>query len=274
MNIMQRIKASLKPAATGAVRQAVQCTGQSPSWDRPFETLRKKWVEVPVTALGRMKTTDLLALDDDKLLEQWEQARVNITTGPEWEHRGWYHTLYADSMRGKKVMDVGSGFGVDSITFAQHGAQMTFVDLVESNLRVLERLCRIMGLTGMRFHVLEDVASLRTLDTDYDVIMAMGSLHNAPCSVMRPEYQELIRHLRIGGRWLQLAYPKSRWERDGSPPFPRWAERVDGPGTPWEEWYDIPKLREMLEPAQFDVVLYREFHNSDFNWFDLLYRRR
>ena len=29
-------------------------------------------------------------------------------------------------------MDVGSGFGVDSITFAQHGTKLTFVDLVET----------------------------------------------------------------------------------------------------------------------------------------------
>jgi len=48
-------------------------------------------------------------------------------------------------MRGRKVMDIGSGFGVDSITFAQHGAWMTFVDLVETNLKVLQRLCRIFG---------------------------------------------------------------------------------------------------------------------------------
>jgi hypothetical protein len=65
--------------------------------------------------------------------------------------------------------------------------------------------------------------------------MAMGSMHNAPVEVMKPEYQELIRHLKIGGRWLQLAYPKTRWIRDGSPSFEDWGPMVDGPGTPWEE---------------------------------------
>jgi glycosyltransferase involved in cell wall biosynthesis len=42
-------------------------------------------------------------------------------------------------MRGKKVMDIGSGFRVDSVTFAHHGTRLSFVDLVETNLRVLER---------------------------------------------------------------------------------------------------------------------------------------
>jgi hypothetical protein len=46
---------------------------------------------------------------------------------------------------------------------------------------------------------------------------------------------------------------------------------TDG-GAPWVEWYDLTKLHAVLEPARFDTVLYFEFHNSDFNWFDLLRR--
>jgi len=57
-------------------------------------------------------------------------------------------------------------------------------------------------------------------DTDYDVIMAMGSLHNAPMEVMKPgtrapETSEDRRTL------LQLAYPKVRWTAR-SPPFDKW----------------------------------------------------
>jgi 2-polyprenyl-3-methyl-5-hydroxy-6-metoxy-1,4-benzoquinol methylase len=267
MNFLKRIRANTTPQPAPPAPRTDRT-----NWERPYETLRKKWVEVPVTVLGRMKTTDLLQLSDELLLAQWEKARLEITTGPEFAHRGWYHALYAHGMCGKKVMDIGSGFGIDSLTFAQHGARVTFVDLVETNLKVLKRLSSIMKLRDNRFHLLEDLESLRLLDADYDVIMAMGSMHNAPVEVMKPEYHELIRHLKVGGRWLQLAYPKSRWIRDGSPSFEEWGPIVDGPGTPWEEWYDVPKLLSMFEPAEFDVVLYQEFHKSDFNWFDLLYR--
>ena len=246
--------------------------GKGPAWENPYETLRKRWGAVPTATSVFESTTKLMALPDEALLVEWERARTNITTGPEFAHRGWYHALYADSMRGKKVMDVGSGFGVDPITFAQHGAKVTFVDLVETNLNVLERLCKIMGLVDVQFQFFEDLDSLRPLDIDYDVIMAMGSLHHAPSGVMKPEYQELLRHLKVGGRWLQLAYPRSRWVRDGRPRFKHWGLKTDGPGTPWAEPYDLEKLLSMFEPARFDVVLYQEFHNSDFNWFDLLYR--
>jgi SAM-dependent methyltransferase len=240
--------------------------GESASWQLPYETLRKRWNAVPTTRADVRNTKELLDLSDGALLAEWDKARLDITTGLEFTHRGWYHALYAPGMRGKKVLDIGSGFGIDSITFAQNGAKLTFVDLVESNLKVLERLCKIMNLKDVRFVLLEDLESLRPLDTDYDVIMAMGSLHHAPSDILKPEYQELVRHLRVGGRWLQLAYPKSRWVRDGRPRFGHW-----GVVTPWAEWLDKEKLLGILAPAKFDVILYQEFHNQDFNWFDLLY---
>jgi 2-polyprenyl-3-methyl-5-hydroxy-6-metoxy-1,4-benzoquinol methylase len=253
-------------------KTGVPSDSKNAAWKTPFDTLRKKWDQVPTRAFASEKTSKLVALSDKALLEEWENTRQNITTGPEFTHRGWYHALYAPGMRGKKVMDVGSGFGVDSITFAQHGAKLTFVDLVESNLKVLERLCKIMNLKEVRFVLLEDLESLRPLDTDYDVIMAMGSLHHAPSDILKPEYQELVRHLRVGGRWFQLAYPRSRWIREGRSPFSKWGEITDGPGTPWSEWIEPDKLLGLLAPGKFDLVFYQEFHHGYFNWFDLLYR--
>ena len=267
---IERLKFSVP--AVEVIPKATSSDKGTNDWTSPYEVLRGKWGEVPTTRHGRMKTSDLLRMSDSELWEQWEKARVDITTGPEFAHRGWYHALYADAMRGKKVLDVGSGFGVDSITFATHGARLTFVDLVETNLSVLRRVCKILGLDDVRFHLMQDVNSLKTLDSDYDVIMAMGSLHHMPANAIRSEYQELVRHLKVGGRWLQLAYPKARWIRDGKPSFARWGEITDGPGTPWSEPYDLPKLLSMFAPAKFDVVLYQEFHGSDFNWFDLLYQ--
>jgi hypothetical protein len=61
-----------------------------------------------------------------------------------------------------------------------------------------------------------------------------------------------------------------RWEREGALPFDEWGPRVDGPDTPWEEWLDVAKLLDLLSPARFDVVFYSEWHDADFNWFDLV----
>lgn len=240
-------------------------------WENPFEVLRRKWHEVPMVD-KRISTKELLEMPDKKLLDLWSRIRLEATTAENFDVRGWYHLLYRDILREKLVMDVGSGLGIDGITFAQHGARLSFVDIVESNLAVLERLCRLLNLTNVDFCYLENLNSLSALPANYDVIWCQGSLINAPFEVTRVEVQELLKHLPVGGRWIELAYPKARWERDGKLPFEKWGELTDGQGTPWVEWYDLPKLKALFEPAQFDVILHFEFHNSDFNWFDLIRR--
>ena len=240
-------------------------------WTRPFKLLRKKWHEVPA-ADSRLSTSQLMGLPDKELQKLWEREKLAATTGAAFEVRGWYHTLYKDVLLGKRVMDFGCGFGLDGITFAQHGARVSFVDIVESNLIVVERLCKMFRLTNVDFFFLKEIDSISSLRTDYDVIWCQGSLINAPFDIIRQEVQELLKHLPIGGRWIGLAYPRSRWEREGQLPFDQWGERTDGAGTPWVEWYDLSKLQAVLEPAQFAVILYFEFHNGDFNWFDLLRR--
>jgi len=66
-----------------------------------------------------------------------------------------------------------------------------------------------------------------------------------------------------------LAYPKIRWDREGMLPFETWGDKTDG-GAPWMEWYDLEKILKRLDPAKFEVVLNFNFHNEDFNWFDLV----
>jgi len=241
------------------------------NWAEPFETLRVKWIEVP-KGNDRIRTDELLALSDDELLKFWLASRQAYTIGDGFANRGWYNVLYADAFRGKKVVDVGCGLAFDSITFAQKGAKVTFVDIVQTNIEIVRRLCGIFGLRDVNFLYMENVESLFSLELDFDVILCMGSLHHMPYEVVRAEVQELIRHVKIGGRWIQIAYPKSRWLREGRLPFEIWGSYTDGIGTPWAEWYDLPKLLSLLEPARFDVVMYHEFNNHDFNLFDLVRR--
>jgi SAM-dependent methyltransferase len=247
---------------------------REPDWGRPFETLRERWSTVPASVeAGRAASSDLAKLSDAELARYWQTHRDRDGVGEGFGRRGWYRLLYRDFVPGKKIADVGSGLGFDSITFAELGATVTFCDLAASNLELVRRICRERGvLDRARFVLIENVASLAALDPDLDVIMAMGSLHHAPAEVIRPEAAELVRHLKVGGRWLQLAYPKGRWEREGRPKFSRWGEVTDGPGTPWSEWYDPDKLLALLAPARFEAVFYTEWHGGDFNWFDLVYR--
>jgi len=233
-----------------------------------FELLRRKWGEVPFTAQGRVHSSQMLNLSTAELRERWGEALIEQSTGENFSIRGWYYALYSDQFRGKRVLDFGSGLGFDTITFARAGALVDSVDLVRDNLTVTERLAETFGLTNVKTVYLEDLTSLDTLREMYDVIWCCGSMLHSPFDVVRDESQILLRHLKPAGRWIELAYPRSRWEREGSLPFERWGEKTDG-GAPWVEWKDLEKIRKQLAPASFRAVLAFDFHDRDFNWFDL-----
>ncbi len=237
-----------------------------------LEALRQKWQTVPAAADGRVSTADLASMTDAQVVRFWEEQVRASTTGENYTVRGWYHDLYKDVLRGKRVLDVGAGMGIDALTFARHGAEVTLLDIVPSNVAHTKRLARLLGLQSAASFLMEDLASLEALRRDFDVIWCQGSLINAPFDFVRAEVQALLDHLPVGGRWIELAYPRQRWEREGRLPFERWGEKTDGEGTPWVEWYDLEKLRAALAPARFDVVLHFNFHNDDFNWFDLVRR--
>jgi cyclopropane fatty-acyl-phospholipid synthase-like methyltransferase len=202
------------------------------------------------------------------VLAHWERARKHDTQGTGFGIRGWYHELYRLFMSGKRVLDIGCGMGISSISFAEMGAGLTFVDIVEDNVRLVERLCAIKGIKA-QFLYMKELSDLDLLDRDYDAVTAIGSLINAPLALMRLEVSSLKRHLRPGGRWLHFALPKSRWEREGSVDFGRWGEMTDGPGTPWMEYHDRTKVNWLFGDSQIRILFECEWHNSDFQWFDI-----
>ena len=41
------------------------------------------------------------------------------------------------------------------------------------------------------------------------------------------------------------------------------------PEQPWMEFYDVDKMFRLFEPARVELLFEYEWHNKDFNWFDL-----
>jgi 2-polyprenyl-3-methyl-5-hydroxy-6-metoxy-1,4-benzoquinol methylase len=235
-------------------------------WASPYEVLRRKWGTIPC-GQTRIESRDLLRLGDRELLEAWNRAYHGISTGPYYGISGWYHDLYRPQLFGRKVLDLGCGMAVSSIHFAEHGARVVFADIVEDNVRVVERLCALKGIAG-EFLYIEDQQSLAQLPHDFDAVLAIGSLINAPTEVIREEVQALLPHLKTGCRWLHFAYPKTRWVREGMPRFSQWGEMTDGPGTPWMEYHEWETLVHLFAPTPIELVFGCEWHDHDFNWFD------
>jgi len=239
--------------------------------ERFFNRLADKWHEVPASRLARTSTREFAACSDEETLAAWECSRAETSDGMRGlKLRGWFHAVYGAWVAGKKILEVGPGLGIDGVAMASAGARMTFVDIVSTNLDVVRRIFSLKGLGRPDSLHLQHVAQLDTLATDYDAVVAFGSLHHMPAETGKPEFEALARRLKPGGRFVMHAYPFQRWMEEGQLPFDRWGEKTDGAGTPWAEWYDTEKLVAQLRPAAFAPVLYCEYRDGAMNCIDLI----
>ena len=234
-----------------------------------LNTSREKWREVPAGGdlIDRIYSTDLLKLPDDELVAHWEKMNV---AGSEPTHRGWYQTMYREALKGLRVVEVGSGLGFDGIFFLRAGARWVFVDIVKDNLAIVRRLVDLLGLSSRaEFLWIETPESVEALTGEIDAVWAHGSLHHAPFEIARIESQILLRHLKPGGRWIELFYPYERWVRQGKMPFSEWGKYTDGERTPWAEWHDAERIKQRLFPAATTTILDHRFGGGQYGWLDL-----
>ena len=230
------------------------------SFDDILPGMAKKWQEVPAGADtdGRRQSSEILA----QPLIDWERLYDNAA-----DLRGWWWRLYSPQFKGKRILEIGSGLGFDAVHFASAGAEWTCCDIVQSNLDVITRVARSRGL-AIKTILIEGLASFDALSDDYDAVWANGSLINLPFAEAQAESLAIIQHLKPHGRWIELAYPRERWVREGSPSFSTWGAMTDGEGTPWVEWYDMEKLKQRLFPHRLLPVLDLRFSGDSYIWLE------
>jgi SAM-dependent methyltransferase len=188
----------------------------APSAEAPadLDRYREKWRVAPrgSDTDGRVFSSDLLALADDAFLAAWDGMAARRYTGK----IGWLGAVYGDAFRGRRILELGSGLGFDGIRFAQLGAAWTFADIVPDNLAVVRRVADLKGLTQVAFHLIADDLSFAALPADFDAVWVFGSIHHVPFEIARREALAALEHLKPGGRWMELVYPRERWLREGA----------------------------------------------------------
>lgn len=109
--------------------------------------------------------------------------------------------------RGKKLLEVGCGVGIDLVRFARGGAQVTGVDLSQRSIDLARQNFALHGLSAdlrvMDGHALEYEADF------FDVVYAHGLL---PYTLDVPQMvREAHRVLKPGGELILQAYNKKSW---------------------------------------------------------------
>ncbi|MCF8533122.1 MAG: class I SAM-dependent methyltransferase [Reyranella sp.] len=235
---------------------------------KSLKPYREKWREVPGgdDVDSRVFSDDLLRLPDDLFLTQWDSIAARRAAGVV----GRMEPLYRDYFSNRRVLELGGGLGFDGMRFAQQGAQWTFADIVPGNLDVIRRAASLKGI-AIQCHLIGEDLSFEALPPNFDAIVVIGSIHHVPFDIARKEALSAISRLKVGGRWIELVYPRERWLREGSMPFDTWGTRTDGDRTPWVEWHDVEKVRRRLHPAILKTVLDFELASHSHRWLDLEY---
>lgn len=167
----------------------------------------------------------------------------------------------------------------------REGSVVTFVDPDQTNLDLMERLANLTAVPkGMMDLVLyEGPETLDALPDNYDAVLVLDSLTKAPSELLYEEYAAVLRRLRLGGRWLQLAPSRSNYAIRRNPTYQEFAAIYDAraprDGGSWLEWLDVSKLMTLLpQGAKFQVMFgadvgsFPPVYPDIFHWIDMVYR--
>lgn len=152
------------------------------------------------------------------------------------------------SYKGKKLLEVGCGVGIDLVRFARAGTIVTGVDLAQVSIDLAKKNFEHNGLEA-DLRVMNGEA-LTFPDNSFDVVYAHGVLqYTADAPQMA---RELHRVLKPGGEAIVMVYNKYSWLNALSKLMSVDLEHEDAPVL---EKYSIGDLKGMLRPfSQVRIV--------------------
>ncbi len=118
-----------------------------------------------------------------------------------------YVPPFADfpSGRGKRLLEIGVGGGVDFTSWVQNGADATGVDLTEAGVRMTRsRLAQKPLDPGSYRLLVADAENLAFPNESFDMVYSWGVLHHSPDT--RRAFREVHRVLKPGGLFKGMIY--------------------------------------------------------------------
>ena len=132
-----------------------------------------------------------------------EAAQYHFQTYAPWK----FDLINFDQYANKSVLEIGAGMGMDLVQFAQHGAQVTDLDLSEGHLEHAKLNFKLRGLNG-EFKV-GDAESMPFETNKFDIVYTNGVLHHVPHT--QKAIDEIYRVLKPGGQVIAMFYARHSW---------------------------------------------------------------
>ena len=143
--------------------------------------------------------------------------------------------------RGKRLLEVGCGVGIDLLRFAQGGAQVVGIDLAETSIELARKNFEHAGLDG-EFYVMDGEA-MTFPDNNFDIVYAHGVIQYTA----NPEkmVSEIYRVLKPGGLAIMMVYNRLSWLNFLSKIMSVELEHEDAPVL---RKFSIGEFKELLQP--------------------------
>lgn len=111
--------------------------------------------------------------------------------------------LMGPELEGKRVLDIGSGEGRDSVYFARQGF---LVDSLEISTPGVEKIKKYSQQAGCPVNIIQADMVGFPLIHNYDVIYSMGSLQFLPVNLRQKHFDDYKRHTVVGGLNAHLVF--------------------------------------------------------------------
>ena len=147
-----------------------------------------------------------------------------------------------DGYRGRRVLEVGCGIGIDLVRFARGGARVTGVDLAQQAIELARRNVELHGVAADALEV-ADGEALPFGDATFDVVYAHGVVQytSDPARLVG----EAHRVLRPGGEAIVMVYNRRSWLSVMSALTGTALEHADAPVL---RTFTIGEFRRLLDP--------------------------
>jgi len=150
--------------------------------------------------------------------------------------------------KGKKILEIGCGAGIDLIRFARGGADVTGIDLSETAIDLAKKNFNISGLKA-DLRVMNGEA-LDFQDNTFDLVYAHGVLQYTADS--RKMAEESLRVLKKGGKFIGMVYNRKGWLNTLSKLMNVGLEHEDAPVL---DKYTIDEFKELLSGfSEIEIV--------------------
>jgi ubiquinone/menaquinone biosynthesis C-methylase UbiE len=214
------------------------------------EAVKEHWEQEPCN------TRYSSAADREQYFAELERSRYEL------EPRIHGLARFAEG-RGKTVLEIGVGAGVDFTNWVRAGAQATGVDLTEAGIALTRERLESEGLPPERYLLLTtDAERLPLPDAAFDIVYAYGSLHHTPDTPRA--FREAARVLKPGGELRAMIYHSPSWTAinlwlyHGLLKLKPWLslkrvvfDHLESPGT---KVYTVPEARALLTQAGLEPV--------------------